>query len=422
MATTTPPPADEESRRRLAQRTAAILISVAGAVSLLVVPIAAVADLRDFHAVGIVVPALMALAAAPVIALAPLSWRLLHLTMVVASGLISVGVATAGSKYPLGAVLYLWSVMIAFLFFGRVNAILFTALVAVEYAMVVSLGDGFGAPLGWWLYLMVTAVVTGAVVDWMVRRTQSLAEGERSVRLALEEAHVELATLNRTLEERVDRQVGELASLGELRRFLSPQVAETLLDQGHVELLEPHRREIAVFFCDLRGFTAFTSEVEPEEVLSVLAEYYDCVGALLREFDATIGPLSGDGVMAYFNDPVSCDDPSRRAVDLAVAVQGAVATLVEGWAQRGHDLGCGVGIASGYATLGLIGFEGKRDYGPMGSVVNRASRLCDEAIAGQILVDAAIQRQLGETVPVDLVEHMTLKGFPRPVPVYELRR
>ena len=208
--------------------------------------------------------------------------------------------------------------------------------------------------------------------------------------------------------------------MGELRRFLSPQVADTLLEGGHEDLLEPHRRDIAVLFCDLRGFTSFTSEVEPEEVLAVLAEYYDRVGALLRHFDATIGPLAGDGVMAYFNDPVPCDDPAGRAVELAIAVQSAVRELSGAWATRGHELSCGVGVASGYATLGLIGFEGKRDYGPVGSVVNRGSRLCDKAAGGQILVDAAIQRQLDERYRTEIIEHLELKGFPRPMPVYEV--
>jgi class 3 adenylate cyclase len=191
-----------------------------------------------------------------------------------------------------------------------------------------------------------------------------------------------------------------------------------VIEGGHEDLLEPHRREIAVLFCDLRGFTAFTSEVEPEEVLTVLAQYYDEIGGLLRDFDATIGPLAGDGGMAYFNDPVQCTDPAAKAVDLGLAMQSAVVTLAAEWRRRGHELSCGVGIASGYATLGLIGFEGKRDYGPVGSVVNRASRLCDNAEAGQILIDASIHRQLGERCRTELLAEMELKGFPRPVPVY----
>lgn len=336
----------------------------------------------------------------------------------VATLVITVGVHAAGAAYALGAVLYLWPVILGFLFFSRAHAIALTVLIAVEYGLVVAFGAGFAGPAGWWLYLVVTSVVTATILDWLVGRTRALAEAERTSRLALEELHTELAALNHTLEERVEAQVNELASLGELRRFLSPQVADTLLDGGHDELLEPNRRDIAVFFCDLRGFTAFTSEVEPEEVLAVLAEYYDCVGELLRRFDATIGPLSGDGVMAYFNDPVPCPEPALRAVELAVAVQSAVAQLAVNWTARGHDLSCGIGLASGYATLGLIGFEGKRDYGPMGSVVNRASRLCDEAQAGQILVDAAVQRQVGERVQITPLDHMELKGFPRPVPVF----
>jgi class 3 adenylate cyclase len=297
--------------------------------------------------------------------------------------------------------------------------------VAAEYGWVVATGNNFPAPFGWWLYLVGTAVVTGVGIDWLVSRTRRLARAEREARLELERAHQklevtnrELAGLTETLERRVGQQVEELQTLGQLRRFLSPQVADTLLERGHEELLEPHRREIAVLFCDLRGFTAFTSEVEPEDVLAVLSDYYDCVGGLLRRFDATIGPLSGDGIMAYFGDPIPCDDPARRAVELAIAARHEVQVLVAEWRGRGLELGCGFGIAAGYATLGLIGFEGKRDYGPVGSVVNRASRLCDEAGAGQILVDATIRRQLGEGLSVEEMPPMELKGFPRPVPGY----
>lgn len=418
-------PADDEARLVLAQRTASILLVVGGALSLVVVPVAGVADLGDFNATGVVAPAIVALAAAPAVALLRWSWRGLYLMLLAATAVISVGVAAAGSNYPLGAVLYLWVVVVAFLFFSRRRAVTITGVVAAEYGLVVALFDGYEAPLGWWLYLVVTTVVTGVVLDWLVRRTRALAQAEHEARVAVERAHHELETLlrerealNRTLEERVARQVGELAALGDLRRFLSPQVADAVLQRGDEDLLEPHRRDIAVFFCDLRGFTAFTSEVEPEEVLTVLAEYYDCVGALLRRFDATIGPLSGDGVMAYFNDPVPCAEPALRAVELALEVQAAIGQLREQWRARGHDLACGIGVASGFATLGLIGFDGKRDYGPMGSVVNRASRLCDEARAGQVLVDGAIRRQIGESIRAVPLEDMTLKGFHRPVPVF----
>ena len=427
MAADVPLPADDEARLALAQRTGATLVAVAGLLSLAVVPIAAIAEPPRFHGTVVVIVASLAVASAPVVARLRMSWRSMYLAIAAATGLISVGVPAAGASYPLGAVLYLWAVLFGFLFFPRRVAIAITCLVAVEYAVVVAVVDGFAAPVGWWLFLIGTAVVTGVIVDWLVSRARALGETERQARIDLEAAHArlertsaELSALNRTLEDRVSAQVRELAALGELRRFLSPQVADTVLQEGGSDLLQPHRRDIAVFFCDLRGFTAFTTEVEPEEVLAVLAEYYDCVGSLLHRFRATVGPLSGDGIMAYFNDPVPCSNPSNDAVELALAVQKKVGELSRGWTQRGHDLACGVGVAAGYATLGLIGFEGKRDYGPMGSVVNRASRLCDEAGPGQILVDAAVRRQMNDHIGIEQLPDLHLKGFHRPVPVYAI--
>lgn len=196
----------------------------------------------------------------------------------------------------------------------------------------------------------------------------------------------ELAEWNRTLEARVQQQVAELERLGRLRRFLAPQLAEAILNSGDERVLESHRREITVVFTDLRGFTAFAGTAEPEEVMQVLGEYHAAMGRLIFEYEGTLERFAGDGLMVFFNDPVPCPDPTARAVRMAVAMRARVGELAEGWRKRGHELGFGVGIAQGYATLGRIGFEVRFDYAAIGTVTNLASRLCDEARDGQIVL------------------------------------
>ena len=230
----------------------------------------------------------------------------------------------------------------------------------------------------------------------------------------------ELAAWNRELEQRVGAQVEALDRMGRLRRFLPPQIAELVLDSGDETFLQSHRREITVVFCDLRGFTAFAETVEPEDVMLVLGEYHAAVGELVHGFAGTIERFTGDGLMVFFNDPVPCPDPSDRAVRLAVAMRDAVARLATGWSRRGHDLGFGVGIAQGHATLGRIGFEGRFDYAAIGSVTNLAARLCAEAAAGQILVSPRVYAVTEEIIVADCVGELALRGFSRPVRAYNV--
>jgi adenylate cyclase len=228
----------------------------------------------------------------------------------------------------------------------------------------------------------------------------------------------ELADLNRTLEGRVRAQVDELERLGRLRRFLSPQLAELIVTGNEETLLDSHRREITVVFCDLRGFTAFSESAEPEEVMAVLREFHTELGKLLFEFGGTLERFAGDALMMFFNDPFPCPDPPLQAVRMALAMQERVAELSTGWRKRGHELALGIGIAVGYATLGRIGFEGRFDYGAVGSVVNLAARLCAEALGGQILLAERAFAAVEGTVAAAPQAPLILKGFHRPIQAY----
>ncbi len=232
----------------------------------------------------------------------------------------------------------------------------------------------------------------------------------------------ELADWNRELEERVERQVTEIGRLGRLRRFLSPQIAELLTSPGNESVLENHRREIAVLFCDLRGFTGFSETVEPEEVMSVLGEYHTVMGELIQAYQATVGFFEGDGLMVFFNDPLPCPEPAARAVALAVAMRARMAELAESWRKRGDELGFGVSVTLGYATLGEMGFEGRTEYGVIGSVVNLAARLCDEAAAGQILLSQRAFAAVEDRVEAENLGEFQLKGFLKPMQAFNVVR
>jgi len=201
-----------------------------------------------------------------------------------------------------------------------------------------------------------------------------------------------------TSEARVAEQVDELGRVGRLKRFLAPQLAELIVSQGDEKILESHRREIVVVFCDLRGYTAFTETAEPEEVLDFLREYHGALGPLVSQFEGTLDQVSGDGIMVFFNDPVPIPDPAERAVRMAVAMREATSTLIAAWRERGRELGFGAGIAQGYATIGSIGFEGRRDYGAIGNVTNLAARLCGEAKGGQILLSQRVKAGLDDVL------------------------
>lgn len=234
----------------------------------------------------------------------------------------------------------------------------------------------------------------------------------------------ELAELNRTLERRVQDQVEEIGRLGRLRRFCSAQVADLLVSSGDEAFLRAHRRFIAVCFFDLRGFTAFSGTTEPEELIELLGQFHETVGSVVRQFEATVGYFGGDSVMVYFNDPLPCPDPERKAVQMALRAVAEMRPVVAGWRKLGHGLDLGIGIASGYATLGMYGFEGRFEYTPLGTVVNLAARVCGEAGPGQILitqrVHAAIEGDAEVDVEVRSVGEVSLKGFPRPIPLLRL--
>ena len=223
----------------------------------------------------------------------------------------------------------------------------------------------------------------------LLARVASLARIKRYHDTITRQA-AELAEWNAELEARVNTQLEELQRMNRLRRFLSPQVADLVINSGDDSILGSHRREIVVVFCDLRGFTAFAESSEPEEVMGVLSEYHAALGELIFRYEGTLERFTGDGLMVFFNDPIPLEDPTQRAVEMALVMRDRVAGLVEGWSRLGHDLGFGVGIAQGFATLGRIGYEGRFDYAAIGTVTNLAARLCGEAGAGQVLVSQRV--------------------------------
>jgi len=230
----------------------------------------------------------------------------------------------------------------------------------------------------------------------------------------------ELRHLNQTLEERVKNQVEELAHLRQLQRFLSPQLADAIVSSGDESVLQSHRRQVAVLFCDLRGYTNFADAVEPEELMGVLGEFHEAVGRLVHRYEATVGALAGDGVELFFNDPIQIPDPALRAVKLACSLREEMGELIARWRKRGYELDFGVGIAFGYATCGEIGFEGRSDYAAIGSVTNLAARFSDEATGGQILVSQRLYADVEDDIDAEPVGAFALKGFPRPVPAFNV--
>jgi adenylate cyclase len=231
----------------------------------------------------------------------------------------------------------------------------------------------------------------------------------------------ELSEWNRTLEQRVQEQVSQVERLGRLKRFFSPQLAELILAGGADDPLKSHRRQVTVVFLDLRGFTAFAETAEPEEVMTVLREYHAEMGKLILEHEGTLERFTGDGMMIFFNDPVPVPNPAERAIRMAVAMRERVNELSAAWRKRGYDLALGVGIAEGYATIGAIGFEGRWDYGAIGTVTNLAARLCGEAKGGQILVTSRVAGALEDLIECEGVGALPLKGLLKPVSTFHVR-
>ena len=228
------------------------------------------------------------------------------------------------------------------------------------------------------------------------------------------------AEWNRTLEERVQAQVAQLDRLSRLKRFFSPQLAELIVDGGAEDPLETHRREVTVVFLDLRGFTAFAETAEPEEVMGVLREYHAAMGALILAHEGTLERFAGDGMMVFFNDPVPVPDAAERAVRMALAMRDRAGELGSRWRKRGHELDIGIGIAQGFATIGAIGFEGRLDYGAIGSVTNLAARLCGAAKPGQILVSRRLLGAVEALAQAEPVGELPFKGFSKPVPAFNV--
>ena len=253
----------------------------------------------------------------------------------------------------------------------------------------------------------------------LLARVKSLLR-VKSYHDTIEMQRAELKALNAGLEARVSEQVGQIEKLARLKRFLTPKVAELIVSGEIDDPMKTRRREVTVLFVDLRGFTSFTETAEPEEVMGVLREYHAVLGEIIVANDGTVEHFAGDGVMVVFNDPMPVEQHELKAVEMGLAVRTQVGALSTAWRKRGHDLGFGVGIAQGYATIGAIGFEGRRDYGTIGTVTNTAARLCGEAKPGQILISQRVCLRVEDQVVTEAAGELTLKGLSRVIPAFNV--
>jgi class 3 adenylate cyclase len=253
----------------------------------------------------------------------------------------------------------------------------------------------------------------------LVARVKSMLR-IKALQDTVREQAAQLQDWNRTLEQRVEEQVVQLERLGKLKRFFSPQLAELILSGGAEDPLKSHRREVVVVFLDLRGFTSFAETSEPEEIMGVLREYHAEMGHVIMAHEGTLERFAGDGMMVFFNDPVPVADPAERAVRMVVAMRERLTALTAKWSKRGFDLGFGAGIAQGYATIGAVGFEGRWDYGAIGTVTNLAARLCGEAKSGQVLISQRVLASVEDLVEVEPLGELQLKGLLKPAPAFNL--
>jgi adenylate cyclase len=252
-------------------------------------------------------------------------------------------------------------------------------------------------------------------------RIKELQDATQLQATQLQQQAEQLSSWNRLLEERVAEQLAQIERIARLQRFLAPQVAQVVASTDAPEsLLESHRREVTALFCDLREFTAFTDASEPEEVMAVLREYHESMGELIFRYEGTLERILANRIMVLFNDPIQCADHTERAVRLALDMRDNVQVLAKEWARKGHVLGFGIGIASGYATLGQVGFEHRREYTANGSVINLAARLCDEAKPGQIVISQRAFGAIEHRVEASHIGQLSLKGFSRPIDAYEV--
>jgi class 3 adenylate cyclase len=339
------------------------------------------------------------------------SWTALIALISLSPFLISFGqIAYAGSP-SFGPVILLWPILGAFAFLPRRWAFLIAGECLLLLGVIFAIEDGWPIPVAFWMFSAGTIAASARTTTHLVHRAKVHAERERIAR-------EELAELNSTLEIRVEEQVVELQRLERLRRFLSPTVADAVLAAEGDSWLAPHRSEIAVLFCDLRGFTAFSAVSEPEDITDLLSRYHEIIGELVDKYDATVGGFAGDGVWLYFNDPVPVMDPAATAVRLALDLAPAMSDVAASWKRRGIEIGYGVGIALGHATLGVIGFESRREYTALGTVVNLASRLSDEARPSQILLDPRARSATEGLIASESIGELTLKGLPQPITAY----